>query len=231
MEPTREELTAALLRVAQGMTLIFFGLLAWLFLWSGVIQVPTLSRLGAPISMLPALMWVAGAWQVYRVPSLTPRWKNVGGFFLAAAALQLYLIPYIGWWQAVAPCAYRYFNLALLLLSALGGLVLINLIALQVARRLRDQVLRVEAHLSLAASVLVSAFLAGLLRWSTRHLDDDSLRWWEVLKLFYDSQSFTRASIGLTILLPLLPTIALAWEIRQRILAWLPAQGFPKEEA
>lgn len=231
MEPTREELTAALLRVAQGMTLIFIGLLAWLFLWSGMIEIPSLSRFGTPVSTIPAVLWIVGAWHTYRVPALTPAWKKVCGLFLIATTLQLYLIPYIGWWHDVMPAAYRYFNIALFLLSAVGGLLLINSIALQVARRLEDRVLRAEAHLSLISTALVSVFLIGLLQWSMRRMGDEALRWWDIAGLLYTSSSLTRTSIGLTILLPLLPTIAISWEIRQRILAWIPAQGFPEEEA
>lgn len=225
------ELTAALLRVAQGMTLVFIGLLAWLFLWSGMIQIPSLVRFGTPASTIPALLWVGGAWNVYRTPALTLAWKRVCGLFLIATALQLYLLPYIGWWHGVTPTAYRYFNIALFISSVLGGLLLINFIAIQVARRLQDQVLRAEAHLSLISTALVVTFLIGLLWWSVRRVSDETLRWWDIVRLLYRSSDMARTSIGLAILLPLLPTIAISWEIRQRILAWIPAQGFPKEEA
>lgn len=223
-------MTTALLRVAQGFALIFWGLLAWIVLWTGLVQIPGLTRIGLPVSTLPALLWLAGAWLMYRNPPLTRAWKTICGLFLAAAVLQTYMLPYLGWWHSAAPNSYKYLNIALLVLSCAGGVVLVHAIALQVARRLHDQVLHMEAHLSLAGIAVIAVILFGLFYWSTRRISDE-IDWRDWIFLLYNSSTSARTTVGLIFLMPLLPPVALAWETRQRILAWLPARRFTDEQA
>ncbi len=206
----------ALLRIADGCALLLFGLLLFFSLWSGFLQIPLLSRLSIPISALPALLWIAGAWRIFRVPPLTPVWRSHSGFFFFAILLQLYLLPYLGWWHPIAPRTYRLLNLALLAFSTGSALILIHLLAREIAQYLKDRVLHVEVYLSAASATLISALMFSILIWSSRRFASD-MPWYELLRILYYSEPQARTSIIMLFLPPLLPLIALLWETRQRI--------------
>lgn len=227
--PSEPALTAALLCIAQGFTLIFWGLLTWIALWAGVAVLPTLARLSLPSSTLPTLLWIVGAWHIYRTRDITPRWNALGTALFIAAALQGYMLPYLGWWHTTAPALYRHANVALLLTASAAGLVLIHLLALQVARRLGDQILRMETQLSFFAAIFVALLLTALFYWSTRRVSDE-IGWLELLSLLNRSSGRTRATMGLMFIMPLLPPIALTWEIKQRILLWIPARRITRPD-
>lgn len=227
--PSEPALTAALLCIAQGFTLIFWGLLTWIALWAGVAELPTLARLNIPSSTLPALLWLVGAWHIYRARDISPRWNTLGTALFIAAALQVYMLPYLGWWHTTAPALYRHANVALLVAASAAGLVLIHLLALQVARRLDDQILRMETQMSFLAAIFVALLLTTLFYWSTRRVSDE-IGWFELISLLNRSSRMTRATMGLMFIMPLLPPIALTWEIKQRILLWIPAQRIPSPD-
>ncbi|HMP75045.1 MAG TPA: hypothetical protein PKE12_01995 [Kiritimatiellia bacterium] len=222
--------TTALLRVAQAFATLSAALLLFVLLWSRFIQIPMLERWGVPPTAIPALLWLAAAWQCRRVEPLTPDWSRNSSAFLAAAALQVYLLPYLGWWRAVTPELYHHVNLGLLILSCAAGLLLAHRLTVNVASCLGDRVLRIEAHLSLACVPLIAALLFGLLFWSVRRMGGElSLR--EGFDLIRASPSFSRASMALMVFMPLLPLAALGWETSNRIHAWLPRRRCPDDEA
>ena len=228
--PSEAERTAALLQVAQAFTALFCALFIWLLTCSRFIQIPLLDRLNVPPSTIPALLWLAAAWQCRRAAPLTPEWKRLSGGFLIAAALHVYLLPYLGWWHGVTPRAYQLLNLGLLMLSCSAGLLLAHRLIVEVAQCLGDRVLRIEARLSLIAVPVIVLILFGLFYWSARRMGGNlSLaEWFEFLRA---SPSYSRASLTLTLFMPILPLTALAWETSQRIHAWLPQRRCPDDEA
>ncbi|MBW7907926.1 MAG: hypothetical protein H3C50_03270 [Kiritimatiellae bacterium] len=229
-QPDPSEITAALLRAAEGLTAIFGGLLLWLALWAGVLNIPTLERIGIPVSALPALLWLFGAWRLHRTPPLTPAWKSRAALLLLVAALQVYLLPYLGWWHKTPSELYRAINVALLMTASGAGFLALHLLALEIARYLDDPVLRIETFLSAISAALIVLLALGFLYWNLRRFGAE-IGWKDYLLFYYQSSRAARASLVLLVLMPLLPPIALVWEVRQRILLWVPERAFPKNPA
>lgn len=195
----------------------------------GLVELPAFARLGVPSSAVPALLWVAGAWRVHRNPALTRSWHHWSLALVIAAGLQLYLLPFLGWWHTTAPRWYNQLNGALLTVASMAGPLLLLILARLVARRLQDHVLRIEVHLSMAAIPLILALELGLVYWTLRRLDTEGsfLEWIERIRAM---PALARTGGGLLLFLPMLPVIALVWETQQRILAWMPERRCPDEE-
>lgn len=222
--------TAALLRAANGFVLLFWGAILWLLFWSELIQLPLLARRGFPINTLPALLWLLGAWNLHRAEGGPAAWRPVARGLLAAALIHASLLPYLGWWQAVVPRWYQLFNTILLAGAIAAGVVLTLALVFQLARWLDDRVLRIEAILCCAGIPLIILLMTGLIVWSAHRISAE-LRLADWIDLLRASPRWNRLSTGAMLVMPMLPLLALMWEARERIHAWLPARRAPDEQA
>lgn len=224
------EKTAALLRVSNAFALIFWGLLAWALMWIGVVQVPMLARWGIPASAVSGVLWATAAWLLATTTPLTPRWPAAARGFALMIGLHLYLLPYLGWWQWTAPAPYRHFNTALLVCAIAGGIFQLHRLASEIARALHDRVLFTEGRLSFWSIPVIAFIFLGVFVWSAHRIGLD-LGWRDWLDYFASQRPWSLRTTALLFLMPLLPPMALAWEVRQRIHAWLPRGRCPEEEA
>ncbi len=226
----RNSPAASLLRAASGFVLLFWGTALWLLLWSELVRLPLLARAGVPINALPGLLWLAGAWALHRADGGPAAWRPLARGLLAAALLHASLLPYLGWWQDAAPRWYQLLNTALLAGALAAGAGLALALVFQLARWLGDRVLRTEATLCSAGIPLILLLMAGLIVFSARRISTEMgpSDWIALLRA---SPQWTRLSTGALLVLPLLPLLALLWEARERIHAWLPAHRAPEEQA
>lgn len=64
------------------------------------------------------LLVLTGCWRLWSLPPLTSSWLRLSQAALAAAALQIYMIPFVSWWQRAPASPF----LALNVLAAVVGL-------------------------------------------------------------------------------------------------------------
>lgn len=227
LPPPRDER----LLLAQCFNLLTWGVVLWIALFSGALDIPVLTRWGVPPSTLPGLLWMAAAWRVRNVRDWTPAWNSVTRRLLAAAALHLYLIPYLGWWQTGTPELYQRFNTLLLAAAAALGATGAYRLVYETARRLDDRILRVETALSIVAIPVLAGGFWLLLRWSAHRAgasDASILEWYQLLR---DVPGGPRIALMLIVLLPLMPMAILFLEARARVLTSLAAEGPPQNQA
>ncbi len=220
---------ARLLHAARGFAAAFWGLAVAVLLLSGVIHIRPLGLLGLPAHTAGALLLVlSGAW-FWRSRGLSPRWDRLAAHYLAAAALQVYLLPFLGWWRLLDNTWYYTANMLLAVAGTLWLLLVLHVLALELAHRLRDQVLLVEARICLWVSPLLiggafglyamgAVWLAGL---DVGHLPD-LLRGLIIIRPPWSN---------LPAILPFLLALAVAWESKERCLLALAPPPAPVERA
>lgn len=163
----------ALLRsLARGGAFVVLGLTASLFLFT---VVPDLFRPVARLSLhaSAALLILTGAWWWWRIPPLSSAWLAWSRQFLGAAVLQVYLVPFVGWWLKLPHVVFFALNVvaAMLglawLLCALGGLLA------ETGRVIGDRYLTLEGSVSAVLSplciVLPLLYAGGRTAWVVHH--------------------------------------------------------------
>jgi hypothetical protein len=220
-KPVEPQGARDLFDVARAFGLIAWGVFLWIALRSGAVEIPLLAnRLPAP-SALPGLLWAFAAYRLWRVRDLTPGWNSAARRLLIAAALHVYLIPYLGWWHAATPAAYQRINTALLAAAIAIGLTAAYRLAFEAAARIQDRMLRAELWLSVAAMPALAAAFALLLRWSATRAGAGEATIVEWFVLLREIPGGPRIALMLILLMPMLPFAMIMLEARARVLAWL----------
>lgn len=218
------------IETAQAFGLIAWGVILWIALRSGAVDIPILARWMPPPSTLPGLIWAWAAYRLWGVRDITPGWNGAARRLAIAAGLHLYLIPYIGWWHTAAPDWYQRLNTALLGIAVALGLTGALRLAYEAAVRMQDRLLRVEIWLSIAAMPALAAAFALLLRWSASRAgasDAGIVEWFVLLR---EIPGGPRMALMLILLMPLLPFAMIMFEARARVLAWNSARRSPASE-
>lgn len=203
-----------LLAAVRGLSAGFWGLALIVLVLAGVltIRLPFLARL--PGHSVGLLILLAGAFHLHRAwPAHTPcrRWARILGL---AVVLQLYLVPFLGWWRAGTAAWYALFNLVLLIGSGLALLTAVPRWVEAMAGHLGDTELRVEARLSGwvipalgGLSFALYAVRGGRLAWYT----DPAFA---LHHLLVETEPF----LLMPALLPFIPALAIAWTAKTRLL-------------
>lgn len=206
----------SLLLAARGFSAIFWSLAATVLLMTGTITVRPFATLRAPAYLLSVglLGWAAVAF--WRSRDLSPRWRLLARQFALAVVLQLYMVPFLGWWRTIPHPAYHMTNAALLVLGILWLILLVHLLSLEMARLMCDPVLRAEAHISLGVTPVLlglagSLFLLGA-SWVSRHTGAHTAAILGSSVFWQPPWSLLPAA------LPFLMALALSWETKDRCL-------------
>ena len=203
-----------LLAAVRGLSAWFWGLALIVLVLAGVLTVrlPFLARLpGHSVGLLILLVGVYHVHQAWPTHAPCRRWVRLLGL---AVTLQLYLVPFLGWWRSGTAAWYALAHLILLLAS---GLIMLAGLARWVeamAGHLGETELRIEARLSgwviPALGGLSSALYAvrgGRLAWYT----DPAFA---LHHLLVETDPF----LLFPALLPFIPALAIAWTAKTRLL-------------
>ena len=206
----------ALLLAARGFSATFWSLAATVLLMTGAVTVRPFATLRIPAHLLSVAMlgWAAVAF--WRSRSLSPRWRWLARQFAFAVVLQLYMVPFLGWWRTIPHPVYHLANAVLLALGILWLILLVHLLSMEMARMTGDQVLRAEAHISLGVTPVLlgvagALFLLGA-AWTARHTGAHATAILGSSVFWQPPWSLLPAS------LPFLMALALAWESKDRCL-------------
>jgi hypothetical protein len=167
-QPPSSALVLLLSSLARGGSFVVLGLTASLFLFTALPDLFTPAvRLG--IHALAALLVLTGAWWWWRLPPLSTAWLAWSRQFLAAAVLQVYLVPFVGWWLKLPHVAFFAVNVLAAalglgwLLCALGGMLA------ESGRAMGDRHLALEGTVSAVLSplciVVPVLYAAGRTAW------------------------------------------------------------------
>lgn len=202
------------LAAARGFSALYWGLLLVVLVMVGTltIHLPLAARLPGHAAGL--LLLLAGCWhmrQVWTGPGAGRAWLRV---LAGMVALQLYLVPFLGWWRAGTAAWYAALNIVLLLVGGIVLLAAIPRLVRQLAHQTGNSDLENEARVGgwlVPVMGGVSLFLyilpVGRLAWDTdpafalRHL----LTATGPLMLF-------------PAVLPFIPAMAVAWSGKESAL-------------
>lgn len=215
-----------MLAAARGFSALFWGLLLILLVLAGAvtIRLPLLARV--PGHTLGLLFLLMGAYHLRKAFADDRGGLRLLRIFISSVLLQVYLVPFLGWWRAGTAAWYATLNLALLVVGGLALLAVLTRLAQQLAERLADETLRIEARLCLWAVPVLGALGLGLLmlRSGRLALQTDPVFALKHMLLWPDPLALYPC------VLPFVPALAMAWEIKERALRGLaPGTGTPPE--
>lgn len=213
----RAEPTATgLLMAARGFSASFWGFAVTILLLAGVVSLRPAVVASFPAYVVGVAFLLLGAIWFLRGGNLSPRWTRASRQHALAVALQLYLVPFVGWWRTLDHPLYLAVNIALLAGATLWLLVSVHLLALEAARLLGDAILLVEARICLWIVPLLAGISLGLFAFGAI---------WAAGPGQLSASGAVRAFLlwshpwsGLPAALPIILALAVTWEAKERCL-------------
>lgn len=208
--------TTALMSVARGFSCAFWGLALTVLVLSGVLAFTPVWLIHVPGHAAGVLLLVFSVLWFWRSRRLSPRWNRRILQYAGAAALQVYLLPFFGWWRTIDHNLYYLANLALAIGSTLWLILLLHLMVVELARCLGDPVLRVEAQIGLWITPLLAGISLGLFAFGAvwiAGIDHEGMV--RVIRGIVSIQTPWR---HLPAALPFLLALAVTWEAKERCL-------------
>ena len=205
---------ATALAAARGFSALYWGLIVLALHLTGAIKIllPGLNRL--PGHLFGLLILLAGLHhlrQVWPTPQRGRGWLCILGL---AVFLQIYLVPFLGWWRAGTAAWYAALNLAVFIASGLVLVAAIPRLAVAWATQVQDAVLHTEARMCawlvpVLGGVAITLYVMrmGHLVWLT----DPAFA---LHHLLMESSHLTL----LPALLPCIPALAIAWSCKESAL-------------
>lgn len=145
---------SALRNIAQGYAFVILGVIAAMFLCSGVFD-GKLAAFWMPVHALSVALLVLGGWWWWRMPPLTANWLRWTEQFMIAALLQAYMIPFIAWWRKSPQVPFFAINAIIALIGIAWLLLMLGAVIAETGTILGDRTLKLEGH--------VGAWLAPVL--------------------------------------------------------------------
>lgn len=219
----------SLVTAARGFAACFWGLALSLAALLNLVTIHPLARAGLSAHAFSTMLWLGAAWLFLRCGDTTPGWHGAARRFAFAAGLQVYLLPFLGWWHQVQQSAYWSVNAALLAGGMVWLLTEMSLLGLCLARRTGDHVLQVEVRLSLWTGPLLALLALALYL---------AAAWWLAAQMGGGTLDVLRAPAfwnhplsHLPAGMPLVMGLAVAWEVKERCLSSAEAHGHRTEMA
>ncbi len=204
---------ARLLAVARGFSCLFWGIGLSVMLFTGFVRLGVFNVVSLSPHVIGAIVILVGALRLARSAAPIPKWPSRTRFLLAAAVLQLYLLPFLTWWRH-APAQKLYaVNVFLLLLATLWLLSLVNRLAGDVGEALGSGILRFEARLcelSAAFFILGPAFCLLFIT-LLNSLEADGGMYTMQIPIHYAWPLWTHVFFAV----PFMLTMATAWEAKE----------------
>ena len=140
---------------------MFWGIGLAVLLITGFLNIRLMNSLAISPHIIGVFIVVAGAFRLYRASPPIDGWTSRTRLLLAAALLQIYLVPFLTWWRQMPGVKLYAANVFVLVLVTLWLLSLTNRLVADVGGMLGNRVLTVEARfceLSAAFFILGPAF-------------------------------------------------------------------------
>lgn len=213
---------AALLRIAQGFACLFWGLALALLLLTGALRISLLDSWLMPRHAPAVLVIVVGALLLWQSRGLSPGWPGRSYSLLLAVLAQVYLLPFFRWWQVAPQLAFFGANMAAMLLAVTWMLLAANLLAGELGHATGNPVLVIESRFcGWSVLLLASALLALAVVDEVREVFLRPLLAGQPLWLNTDGTARIWLLLHILISLPILLTMATAWEARSQALTAL----------
>lgn len=206
------------LRLANAFGWLVGALVLWFSLQIGFVETPILDRVRLPKTAVPAVMAFAAGIMMWGGSRSSPAWRSASLRFLVGAALQIYLIPYLGWWRAVGPPLFHRFNTLLLAISVALMVVAIYRLAFEFARLSRDPSLKLEVMMSIVAAVAMALGFFLALGWSAIRAGEGDVGLAEWLAFIRRSTAKSHPFFEVALYAPLSPLVLMMLEVRWRAL-------------
>lgn len=210
---------ADLLRAARGFSALFWGLIASFAGFAGFLKLPFGWLDRVPPHTPGVVLLLAGSLWLLRATGFPARWRD-GVRILTISILTLAcLLPILHWWDVIPHAGFLAFNTVLVAGALLTFAISAHRIGISTGHVLSDAVLVAEGRICawLAAALLVvSIALSGVrAAWVLPHVGFG----WDVI--LAAMAAIMRPTILLSTLLPMIPTMAMLWESKERCLARL----------
>lgn len=172
--------------LARGFSRVFWGLLIAVILFFGNAAVEFFYFMKVPAYVAGSGLVAWGLWILPAAGDITPHWRRRVRLTLALVFMQIYFAPFLEWWKLAPQTALYFINLLGLLLASMLVLLLTNLLAADIFRRLGNRVGRIEALafawgvvLLMIAPLLLTA--AACLLAAFRYESDFVFEMWQIV--------------------------------------------------
>ncbi|MBU1694771.1 MAG: hypothetical protein KJ726_11620 [Verrucomicrobia bacterium] len=214
-----------LLRLARGLSCVFWGIPLSLLLFSGALDFRLLPHLRLPAFVVGLLLVFCGVLYLHRVPPLTRRWPRRIQQALLILLVLVYLSPFVLWWRAMPQVPYYSANMLAMMVVTMWGFLVVNQVAAEVGLAFGDRTFSVEARLCGWLAVLF-LLVPGLLAWGRSQLATAPLENSRMASLVLVPYLMPRWMMAL-MLLPFTLTMTMVWRAKELCLRAIrrPAQG------
>ena len=152
-----------LLSMAKGFSWVLLGLLLGLVLFFADASFEFFDAVRIPAYGIGSSVAAWGLLMLNDSGRVSRTWARRGGIALATVLLQIYFVPFVGWWRAAPQVSFLVANYLSLILAGMFSLFYMNLLAAESARRLFDRAGRIESLLFAAAVVILMIIPFGAL--------------------------------------------------------------------
>lgn len=201
----------ALIRVARGFSCFFWGIPLSLLLFSGALDLRLFSFVRMPAYVLGIFVAYIGTVFFQRAGALSDLWTRRVRQLLFLLLVELYLAPFVYWWRQMPHVFYFAANMVALAICTTWGLFVVNRLAGEVCKLLRDSTFLTETQI---AGWLAVGFMLTPLAYALYTAIRATLR--------PDGNFFFVLDLPLWIyaltLLPFTITMAVSWKIKERCL-------------
>jgi hypothetical protein len=219
------ELLRSLGRLVRGLSALFWGLPAALVVCVGTASAGWFGDYGIAPPVAATGLLFFGLWQLGSFQKQERPWRNALDRARLFALVNLWLSPFLYWWNRLPGQPFFGVVLEILAVSALLFLIFLNLALKRLGAMLPDEALRHEIRqFTLLNSGLLLTTLAAVLVWvATRQFDLP----WRLLPgalVWFTQDASTVFRLGyllpaaVFLLLPLAMTMALIWKTKEVIL-------------
>lgn len=146
----------ALARAMRGFSCVFWGIPLSVLLFAGAIDLRLPFAARAPAYVFGIFLVYCGVVYFQRTALPGRRWRSLVREMLFVLLIEVYLSPFVFWWRRMPHVPYYVANILVLMLCTTWGLFILNQLAAEIARLLRDRALAVEAQI---AAWLALAFM------------------------------------------------------------------------
>jgi len=202
-----------LVQAARGFSCLFWGMAMGLLLFTDVIAIRTPILLKLPAYTVGVLAVAAGAAIINRMPPLSVRWGRLSRQLLAACLLQLYMVPFVGWWQLAPDKLFYAVNLVAMLVVAVWLLAVICLVAAESGYMLHHDALHAEGRI--CAVVVPLIFFGPTCFVAFQSVIGTTARGSALLMEIVSFTPMEHAWMRFVATIPFLLTMAVVWEAKE----------------
>ncbi len=211
------ELLRSLGRLVRGLSALFWGLPITLLVCFYAARGDVMKTLGIGPPLLATGLLAFGLWQLGDFQKQERVWRSALDRARLLSLVNLFLSPFLYWWNKIPANGFFLTMVLLLTFSALLFLASLNLVLRRLGAMLPDEALRQETRQFTALNLnLLSATFLVALAYLVLVQFHDLPRWLGIMVAVLDRGSFW--FLILLVLLPLAMTMALLWKTKEVIL-------------